>query len=218
MSFIVGKEVIIMKKKKVLKYCVIAVISVAVFFSIVLAHYFLTTTSVQGCIDYCVENSQRSATTFIRIGDPRHVEEYAYFIAADGDPSKPQEIFVFREKFFGSSSYWDRYVFVMSSTQATGNVKSGKGYGSLRFFAKNDHDETEKGATLIYFGASKESDIFGCEYTVTIPEGSLTGRKKALKDNYVWSISFFDLCNTDHTAEKEISDVRFYDYNGNPIE
>ena len=204
-----------MKKKKVLKGCLIAVISIAVVFLIVSVRYFLTTTSIQGCIDYCIENSQRGAATFIRIGDPRHVEEYAYFIAADGDPSKPQEIFVFREKFFGSSSYFDRYVFVMSSTQATGNVESGQGYGSVRFFAKNDHDETEKGATLIYFGATKESDIAGCEYTVTIPEGSLTGRKKALKDNYVWFISFFDLCSIDDTANKEIYDVRFYDSDGN---
>lgn len=208
-----------MTKKRVLKYSLIAVAAVVVFISIFLVYISLTSFSYQDCIDYCIENSQRGATIFMRIGDSRHIREYAYFIAADGDPSKPQEMFVFREKKYSLTTPLDRYEFIMSTTQENVNSESGKGYGSLRFFAKNDHDETEKGATLIYFGASKESDIFWCDYTVTILEGSLQGRAKVLRgDDNVWFTVFYDLCTTDDTTKKDISDVSFSDIDGNPIE
>lgn len=206
-----------MRKKKILKCCLITVISVAVVFSIVLAHYFLTTRSAQGCIDYCIENSQRGATVFTRVGDPRYTKQYAYFIAANGDSSKPQEIFVFRQKFFGSVSAFDRYEFVMSSTQATGVSNSENSFGSVQFFARDDHDETETRSTLMFFGALNDSDITECEYTLTVREGTLTYKDTVTKNDSIWFIRFFELGNVSDYTKKNISDIKFYDSNGNLV-
>lgn len=203
-----------MTKSRVCKGILIAVSCVVAVFGIVLVYYFSTTMSVQGCIDYCLENTLRNATDFDRLGDGRYLEDYAYFIATDGDSSKPQEVFVFKKKFFGSISAFDRYEFVTSSTPS-GREGEDK-FGSIQFFTVNDDGEEEKDATLLFFGATKDSDITEYEYTLTTREGSNVYRGNVVKGTTFWFVKFFGLRN-DEDYKKVVSDVKFYDRNGDLV-
>lgn len=204
-----------MKRNKILKRCIlITVLSAAVIFSAIFVHYFFTTMSVDKCIEYCIEHSERNATNFVRIGDGRYTADYAYFIAADGDSSKAQEIFVFKRIFLGFITF-DRYKFVMSSTQS-GREGENK-FGSLQFFTRNDKGEKETEATLLFFGANRDSDITTYEYTLTVREGSNVYSGNVVKDNSIWFVKFYGLGNIDENDKKIISDVKFYDSNGNLV-
>lgn len=203
-----------MTKSKVCKGILIAVSCVVVVFGIVLVYYFSTTMSVQGCIDYCLENTSRNATEFDRLGDGRYVEDYAYFIATDGDSSKPQEVFVFRKKFFGLISAFDRYKFVMSNTPS-GREGEDK-FGSIQFFTVNDDGKKEPDSTLLFFGATKDSDITEYEYTLTTREGPNVYRGNVVKGTTFWFVMFNGLRN-DEDYKKVVSDVKFYDRNGDLV-
>ncbi|MDE5994348.1 MAG: hypothetical protein K2G60_02415 [Oscillospiraceae bacterium] len=206
-----------MTKNKIVKRCIlITVLSAAVFFSAIFVHYFFTTMSVDKCIEYCIEHSERNATNFVRIGDGRYAADYAYFIAADGDSSKAQEIFVFKRTFLGFITF-DRYKFVMSSTQS-GREGENK-FGSLQFFTRNDKGEKETEATLLFFGANRDSDITTYEYTLTVREGSNVYSGTVIKGQgaSIWFVKFYGLGNIDENDKKIISDVKFYDSNGNLV-
>lgn len=204
-----------MKKSKIVKRCIlITVLSAVLVFGAMFAHYFFTTMSIDKCIAYCREHTERNATNFVRIGDGRYIEDYAYFIAADGDSSKPQEIFVFKRKFLGFITL-DRYKFVMSSTQS-GREGEDK-FGAIQFFTRNDEGEKETGATLLFFGANKDSDITTYEYTLTVKEGSNVYSGNVEKTNSVWFVRFYGLGNVDENTKKMISDVKFYDSEGNLV-
>ncbi len=205
-----------MKNCKVIKWILISVLSVAIAFSAFLAYYFLTTLSVEGCMEYCKENTERAATSFSRIGDGRYAEDYAYFIAADGDSSKPQEIFVFKKNHFGPIAF-DRYEFVMSSTQSSGTPEGDNQFGSIQFFTRNDKGEKETGSTLLFFGANRDSDISEYEYTLTVKEGSNVYRGSVVRDERVWFVKFYDLGNVDENSKKMVTDVKFYDSNGHLV-
>ncbi len=206
-----------MLKNKIFKIGIITILLVATVILIIFAHFFLTTLSVQDCIDYCLENTKRNATNFVRLGDGRYVADYAYFIAADGDSSKPQEVFVFKEKFLGSITAFDRYEFVMSSTQSDNETEKENKFGSIQFFPRDDNGEKSTRSTLIFFGARKDSDITEYEYTLTVREGSNVYRGRVGKVPKVWYIKFFDLCDTDYNSKKVISDVKFFDSEGNLV-
>ncbi len=194
------------------------IIILFVFFAFFInsVYYFSVTNSVQECINYCIENSERGATSFSRIGDGRYIEDYAYFIAADGDSTKPQEIFVFKKRFFGFMAL-DRYEFVMSSTQG-GHIGEGENdFGSIQFFTKNNKGEKETGSTLLFFGAIKDSDITGYEYTLTVREGSNVYSGNVVKEESVWFVKFCDLGNVSENSKKLVSEVKFYDSEGNIV-
>lgn len=205
-----------MKIHKKVKRCIlITVLSVALILAVMFAYYFFTTMSAQECKEYCLKNTERNATNFVRFGDGRYAEDYAYFVAADGDSSKAQEIFVFKRTFLGPITL-DRYKFVMSSTQS-GREGENK-FGSLQFFTRNDKGEKETEATLLFFGASRDSDIATYEYTLTVREGSnVYSGIIPSRENPVWIVKFYGLGNTDYNDKKEISDVKFYDSNGNLV-
>lgn len=205
-----------MTKNKIVKCILVTVLSFVLVFSVIFVYYFSTTMSVQDCKEYCVENTERSSTNFSRIGDGRYKEDYAYFIAADGDSSKPQEIFVFKKKFLGFITF-DRYEFVMSSTQSNYNTEGENNFGSIQFFTRNDSGEKETGATLLFFGANKDSDITEYEYTLTVREGSNVYRGNVVRNEFVWYVKFYDLGNVDENNKKMVSEVKFYDSKGNLV-
>lgn len=205
-----------MVKKRIFKYSLIMVFSIILAFSINLIYYFSTTLSVQDCRNYCLENTERNSTYFSRIGDGRYVEDYAYFIAANGDPDKPQEIFIFKKKFWGSFSF-DRYEFIMSSTQSDKNEEDETEFGSIHFFTRNDAGEKETGATLLFFGANMGSDITEYEYTLKVGEKSNIYKKSVTRGEFVWFIKFYDLGNADKNNKKTVSDIKFYDSKGNLV-
>lgn len=203
-------------KKKLIKYALFAVLFIIVIFSIILAYYFSTTLSIQECQEYCLKNTERNATYFSRVGDGRYIEDYAYFVAADGDSTKPQEIFIFKKKFFGCI-HLDRYEFIVSSTQ--GNIVENKNkFGSIQFFTRNDKGEKETGATLLFFGANKDSDITEYEYTLTVREGANVYRGTVVRNEYIWFLKFYDLGNVDEDTKKMVSEVKFYDSKGNLVD
>ncbi len=95
--------------------------------------YFWSTMSALDCKNYCIEHTARNATKFTRIGDGRYVDDYAYWIAANGDSKRAQEIFIFKRKSLGMF-HFDRYEFVADSarnTQTEGAEKAGS-FNSLR--------------------------------------------------------------------------------------
>lgn len=203
-------------KNKTIKVGLFTVSTVLTVFCVILACYFFTTLSAEECIEYCLENTNRSATNFTRIGDGRYVEDYAYYIAVDGDSSKPQEVFVFKKKFLGFI-HFDRYKFVMSSTQSKNNAKDENKFGSIQFFTRNDNGEKETESTLIFFGTQKDSDITEYEYKLTVREGSNIYRGNVSKGESVWFVKFYGLCNTDENYKKLVSEVKFYDSNGDLV-
>lgn len=204
-----------MAKNKIIKRCVlISVLAVAVVFSLIFAYYYFTTMSYQDCIDYCVEHTGRSATKFSRIGDGRYAEDYAYLVAADGDSSKAQEIFIFKKKHLGFIKL-DRYKFIMSSTADSQEAKK---FGAVQFFTNNDSGEKETQATLLCWGASQDSDIIRYEYTLTVREGSNIYSGYVMRSSDIWFVKFYGLNNADDNYKKVISDIKFYDSNDNLID
>ncbi len=204
-------------KKEVLKWILFAVLFIFVVLSTISIYYFFNTMSIQECKEYCLKNTERNATYFSRLGDGRYVEDYAYFVAADGDSSQPQEIFVFKKRFFGFIDL-DRYTFVISNTQSNYNTDGENKFGSIQFFTRDDTGEKETGATLIFFGANRDSDITEYEYTLTVKEGSNVYRGTVVRNEYIWFVKFYDLGNTDENYKKMVSEVKFYDSNGNLVD
>lgn len=157
----------------------------------------------------------REATSFSRIGDGRYVEDYAYWIASNGDSSKSQEIFIFKKKFVWPF-HCDRYQFVISSTQ---NISAADvtDAGSIQFFTRNDKGEKENEATLLFYGAIADSNIVKYEYTLTVKEGSSVYKGNVIKSESVWFVKFYGLGNTDENSKKLITDVKFFDADDNLI-
>lgn len=136
-----------------------------------------------------------------------------YYIATDGDSSKAQEIFIFKRKYFGSLM---RYKFVMSSEQS--GREGEEKFGSIQFFTRNDNGEKETESTLLFFGIITDSNIATYEYTLTVREGSNVYRGNvSWRDKPIWHVRFCGLNNTDDNYKKVISDVKFYDSDGNLV-
>lgn len=202
-----------MTKKKIIKRCIlITVLSGVVIFSAVFAHYYFTTMSPDDCKEFCIENTQRNATDFVVLSDGRYIESYIYYVAADGDSSKAQELFIFKRKYFGTIA---RYEFIMSSTQS--GREGEEKFGSVQFFTKNDKGEKETDSTLLFFGTKKDSDIATYEYTLTVKEGSNVYSGNVQNHHSIWYVKFCGLNNTDDNYKKVISDVKFYDSDGNLV-
>lgn len=207
----------IFANKKLIKFMMFIVCSVVIIFSIMFMYYLFTTYSPQGCKDYCAEHSERNATQFTRIGDGRYIKDYAYFIAADGDSDKPQEIFIFKRKFFGLITL-DRYEFIVSSVQLSYSDDTKTKFGSIQFFTENDKGEKESSSTLIFFGATKDSSIKKYDYTLTVREGSNVYSGNVVDTGGIWFIKFFNINEADEYSKKIVSDVNFYNINGDLID
>lgn len=205
-----------MTKKKILKYVLIAVIAAAAVFAGIFIHYFATTMSVDQCREYCMQNSRRYATHFARLGDDNN---YAYFIAADGDEEMAQEAFIFKKKNLGSIAAFDRYRFIASTHNEIESRKEGDTeYGVIHFFQTNDRGKKEPDSTLIFFGAKASSKIASYEYTLTVREGSSVFRGNVVGQGPdFWFVTFHGVNNSEETRKRVISDVKFYDAKGNLI-
>lgn len=112
------------KSKKIIIIIPIMIVAGLVVTSLI---YFWSTMSALDCKNYCIEHTARNATKFTRIGDGRYVDDYAYWIASNGDSKRAQEIFIFKRKSLGMF-HFDRYEFVADSarnTQTEGAEKAG---------------------------------------------------------------------------------------------
>lgn len=204
MLFVTGRCIILKKK-------LFAVLTAVIILSItVISIHFLTTKSVEQCFEYCTENSRRSATQFLRIGDGRYVHDYSYLIAADGDASMGQEIFVFRKTSLFSAFGLDRYRLVISSAQ--GSETSEKSVGSLLFQTRNDKGKKDDGYTLLFYCSSAGNDIVEYEYVLE-ENGKEKSESGGVKyGNDAWLVVF-----TDIGENKKLKEICFYDKNHNLI-
>lgn len=65
----------------------------------------------------------------------------------------------------------DRYEFIVSSVQANYADDTKTKFGSIQFFTENDKGEKDSCSTLIFFGATKDSEIKKYDYTLTVSRG-----------------------------------------------
>ena len=70
----------------------------------------------------------------------------------------------------------------------------------------------------MFFGAIKDSDITGYEYTLTVREGSNVYSGNVVKEESVWFVKFYDLGNVSENSKKLVSEVKFYDSEGNIVD
>ncbi len=201
---------------KKLKKLFIVVIAVAIgCFAMSFILYLATTKSPTACIEYCVENSSRGATEFVRFADGRYVQDYTYWIASNGDSSKTQEIFIFKRKFIGPFKL-DRYVFVISSNLPSALYEKTEA-GSIRFFTENDDGEKDIESTLLFYGATADSNIKRFEYTLTNRHGSNIYSEDLKDYDGVWFVQICGINDIDEKYKYIISNVNFYDENNNVV-
>lgn len=206
-----------MKKSKIVKRCIlITVLSAVLVLGAMFAHYWFTTKSYNDCLEYCKQNSERKAEKFEVIKDGNYLKDYIYLTAADGDSSKAQEMFIFKETYFGFINL-KRYKFVMSSTESTGGTTNTNKFGAVQFFATNDKGEKDTSPTLVFFGSTRDSDICAYEYTLTVREGSNVYKGYIRNGNSTWFLKFYGMENTDEVTKRIVSDVKFYDSEGNLV-
>jgi hypothetical protein len=207
MYHMIGK--IAMAKKRLFLFLAILFVIIASGFGL---SYYSSTLSPSQCLNYCRKHSQRNATSFSCISDGRYARNYIYWIAEDGKRDDFQEIFVFRQKDLGPIDI-DRYQFVFKSTPGSQNTK----IGAIQFFARNDSDEKETGATLLLFGSRMDADVRKYEFDLSIREGKQTYNGYVARTDKIWYVKFYDLGNTDENRKKEVKNVRLYDENDHLI-
>lgn len=146
-------------RKKVLIACLSILAAVVLAVGATFIVYFSTTLSAEDCIEYCREHSGRSANEFMVVGDGRYTYDYLYYVAINGDESKSQEVFVFKNKPLGKSDAFNRRVFVADNA-GVGNSK----VGVLQFHTREDDGKKDTAATLLLF-ASNASGVTYYETT-----------------------------------------------------
>ena len=197
--------------KKILLLLLAIVVSLTtVITSVVSIQYFSTSIPGEKCVEYCKENTERNATIFECLsGDPRYTESYLYWVAGDGDSTKPQEIFIFKEKFLLNEFDFLRREFVASSTQSE-SLEDDKGVNSFEFFTFDDKNKKEDVATRLYYGSLNELNVFWYECTVSISGKIETFKGKVMRNDNTWMLRSFDISETGN-----IIDLKLYDYDRN---
>lgn len=198
-----------MKKVFTSSLLILFLILVALF-----SWYSLSTTPASECEQYCIEKSKRGATNFEPFADDRYTKRYTYWVAVDGDPTKPQEVFIFRLKTFLSIDF-NRYQYIASSV-ASDAVTSELPIGSMQFYTMKDNGEKETGSTLLLYGSHAEADIYYCEYKVKYNNKIETIKNAVLgrsADKKAWLCEIYDLGADKSGCKKEIFDIKFYDIN-----
>lgn len=194
-----------MKKILLLLLAIVVVVT-----SVVFIQYFSTSIPGEKCVEYCKENTERNATIFECVsGDPRYTESYLYWVAGDGDSTKPQEIFVFREKFLLNEFDFLRREFVASSIQSE-SLEDDEGVNSFEFITYDDENKKEDVATRLYYGSLNELDVFWYECTVLVSGKKETFEGKVMRNDNTWMLRSFDISETGN-----IVDLKLYDYDRN---
>lgn len=194
-----------MKKILLLLLAIVVVVT-----SVVFIQYFSTSIPGEKCVEYCKENTERNATIFECVsGDPRYTESYLYWVAGDGDSTKPQEIFIFKEKFLLNEFDFLRREFVASSTQSE-SLEDDKGVKSFEFITYDDESKKEDVATRLYYGSLNELDVFWYECTVLLSGKKETFEGKVMRNDNTWMLRSFDISETGN-----IIDLKLYDYDRN---
>lgn len=194
-----------MKKRFFVSLLIILVVVAGTF-----TWYFSTTISANDCFQYCIDNTEREATEFQAIADPRYSESYVYWVAGNGNSTKPQEIFIFREKFLGPFDFFNRYEYIASSVQSNLSAEN-TGVGSIQFFTYNDDNEKENEATLLLYGARNDLDVFWYECTVSVSGKEETFEGKVLLRDNIWMLRIFDLGNINESEKREVVNLKLYD-------
>lgn len=207
----------------------VAVLTTAVVF----ISYYSTTMSPEQCRNYCSQNSKKLCSEFAVSEDNRYNKSYTYWIAAAGDNTRSQEIFVFRKKPLGLLDL-GRYQFFTSSVMAKSYEKYSE-VGSLLFNPKKDNGGTEYKQTLIFYGANSDgidSDtdrkIEYCVYTQEDQNGESEKKLEVTQcKNYIaipddekkpgaWIVKFDDIGYGNE--DRKIKNIKFYNKSGELIQ
>lgn len=195
------------------RICAVILLSILLIGCLVILRIYKTTMSNDSCIEYCQQNSKRFAQTFENYIVGVNGNDYKCLIALDGDWCLPQEIFVFRRKWFGPFA---RYQFVASSTQA--EEKSGfNTVGSLMFQPRKDDGSKESGYTLLFYASTERNNIVGYEYTLTENGKSEVIKEGVRYGDESWIEVHENLGYVDEDNVRLISNVRFYDKENNVV-
>lgn len=201
--------------KKITKSILAFIVLISIIFILLFSWYFLSTMSPKQCLNYCTENSIRNSKEFMRIDTEDYIQNYSYWIAKDKNPSKPQEMFIFK-KFYWGPFHLDRYRLILRTTNDKNESPSP--IGSVQFFPKKDNGEQESGSTLIFYGSSADSNICSYNYILKTSSGEKLYKKTMKSISGIWFIKFPDLNNDfDENSKKEITKVDFLDESGNII-
>ncbi len=178
--------------------------------------------SVNECINYCKNNTKRSATEFTLFCDPRH-REYMYWLPCNGNENYSQEIFVFRGKSLGPIDYltFNRYNFVTSSTKKS-SQDDDDGVGSIQLFLYDEEtNKKENTYTIIFYGCTAETDIFYYEYEINNTYSKTEKYKGKVilsgAQNDAWMLIIHNLGNTDVNEKRELANIKFYDQEFNLV-
>lgn len=202
-------------KNKLIKSSLVFVILLCIIFISTISWYFLSTMSPNQCFNYCTENSIRHSNDFMRIDTDDYAQNYSYYIAKDKNPSKPQEMFIFK-KFYWGPFHFDRYRLILRTT--SDNNTSLSPVGSVQFFPIKDNGEKESGSTIIFFGSSADSNIRSYKYILKIGNEEKVFEENMTSICGVWFIRFSDLNNdVDEKSKKELMKVDFLDETENII-
>lgn len=169
-------------------------------------YYFSSTLSASQCVNFCVEHSNANATSFASYSDPRYTHTYSYFVSSDGNDK--QEIFVFRQEYFGPF-HLNRYKLLSCSSDEGTNTTSEQ-VGSLLFTTVNDEGQKENGKTLVCYGKTKDEGPIKYTYTLTNDDGSASFTGSCSVQDGCWMIRFFDI-TSDYGHKKVISNIKIYD-------
>lgn len=144
------------------------------------SYYFSSTLSATQCVNFCIEHSSANSTSFASYSDPRYTHTYSYFVSSDGD--NKQEIFVFRQEYFGPF-HLNRYKLLSCSSDEGTNATSEQ-VGSLLFTTIND--EGQKGKT-------NDDGPIKYTYILTNDDGSASFTGSCSVQDGCWMIRFFDI-------------------------
>lgn len=186
------------KKKIKVLVCVFSVLAV-----VLLAAYGIymgTTLSIDDVNKYVVEHSERNADEFYSIYPDS--SDYAFFIAQNGDSSKPQEMYVFERL-----DFFTRYKLI-------DEVRSASNVGVYSYRSPDGLKYRLPLENFVFF-SDNQKHICKCVYVV-----STNGIEKTYETGVRYGALYFDLVNIGKAfnVTTKIINLKFYDEKGNLIE
>lgn len=185
--------------KKLIKIIVIVLLVLTAASLILYAVYIGTTLSAEGARQYASEHSDRNASDFFWC----NINEKVYYIPKNGDQTKPQELFVFKQLPTDARQKFEAA------------VKMGDDVGVYVYPSPQGEKYDLSLENRVYFSAN-EKHISKCVYII-----STNGIEKTYEKGFIDKAPLiFEIENIGEAfnVTTKIINVKFYDREGNLIE
>lgn len=185
--------------KKLIKIIVIVLLVLVAASLILYAVYIGTTLSAEGARQYASEHSDRNASDFFWC----NINEKVYYIPENGDQTKPQELFVFKQLPTDARQKFEAA------------VKMGDDVGVYVYPSPQSEKYDLSLENRVYFSAN-EKHISKCVYII-----STNGIEKTYEKGFIDEAPLiFEIENIGEAfnVTTKIINVKFYDREGNLIE